>query len=277
MIMEEGWIKIYRKIVEWEWYKTPGMVQLWLHLLVTANWEDKKLEGEIVHRGSLVTGRKKLSEETGLSEQQVRTCLHRLEKTQNLTINSTKRGSVITICDYDDYQALSCDEQPSVQPTINQQSTNNQPLLKNIRIKEYNTGNNNAPAYTREDWRYISSVRRSTLNNDPDRIADHKRSLFRAEVNSLANELGMTSQQVEAFCRYWSESSPRSERIKADFEITFDTRSRMQNWIERDRPRITTTRPAEKSRMDQFKENMEYIDRYFYGQQQQQDSTADEQ
>lgn len=275
--MEEGWIKIYRKIVEWEWYKTPGMVQLWLHLLVTANWEDKKIEGEIVRRGSLVTGRKKLAEETGLSEQQVRTCLHRLEKTQNLTINSTKRGSVITICDYDDYQSISNDEQPSVQPTINQQSTNDQPLLKNIRIKEYNTGNNNAPAYTREDWRYISSVRRSTLDNNPDRIAEHKRSLFREEVETLAPELGMTAQQVEAFCRWWTETSPGSEKIRAEFEIAFDTRSRMQNWIERDRPRLNTTKPAEKSRMDKYRDNMDYINKYFNGQLQQQDTTIDEQ
>lgn len=268
--MEEGWIKVFRKIVEWEWYKTPGMVQLWLHLLVSANWEDKKLEGEVIRRGSLVTGRKKLSEETGLSEQQVRTCLHRLEKTKNLTIIPTKRGSVITICDYDDYQGVSNDAQPSVQPTTNQQPTNDQPLLKNLRSKEYIINTTNAPA--REDWRFISSVRRTMLGNDKNRIAEHKISLFRSEVESIAPELGMTPQQIDAFVRWWTEHSPGNEKIRAEFEIAFDTRSRMQNWMERDKPRIQTSQP--KSRMDKYEEDMKYINDFFNGQQ---TATFDEQ
>lgn len=271
--MEGGWIKIHRSIEEWEWESDPLMYYFWVRLLVKVNHEDKEWKGEIIPRGSMITSLSKMATEFHLSAKQVRVFLARLTKGKQIVIETTNKWTKITICKYDDYQVVGQAEGQ----TKGKQSEPNRATTKEEKKKEYNIiPGNNAPAYTREDWRYISSVRRSTLNNDPDRIADHKRSLFRAEVNSLANELGMTSQQVEAFCRYWSESSPRSERIKADFEITFDTRSRMQNWIERDRPRLNTTKPAEKSRMDKYKEDMKYIYDYFNGQQQQ-DSTADEQ
>lgn len=38
----EGYIKIHRKMLDWEWYDDIPTKTLFLHLLLTANWKDSK-------------------------------------------------------------------------------------------------------------------------------------------------------------------------------------------------------------------------------------------
>lgn len=126
------WIKLYTKLLDWEWYSDINTTRLFLHCLLKANWQDGKFEGVDVPRGSFVTGRKKLSKETGLTEQQVRTALKRLKSTNEITINTTKKYSIISIVNYDLYQTTNQED--------NQQLTNNQPTTNhNLRIIEYKT------------------------------------------------------------------------------------------------------------------------------------------
>lgn len=142
----EGWIKFYRKFLEWEWYGDINVCRLFLHLLLSANFDERKWQGITIGRGEVVVGRKQLAKETGLTEQQIRTALVKLENTAEITIKTTNKYSVITICNYAKYQDIEMVEQPAEQPTNNQQITNNQPTnnqqittneeLKNIRIKE---------------------------------------------------------------------------------------------------------------------------------------------
>lgn len=271
--MEGGWIKIHRSIEGWEWYGVPEVVAIWVHILVSANMKELKWKGITIPRGSFVTSMSKLSRETGLSVQQVRTCIDRLKSTSEITIKSTNKWTIVTVCKYDDYQLCEQNSQQAVQHAA-QQSINKQATTSEEGKNIYNI-NNTSHARAREDWRFISSVRASSLNNDPGRIAAFKKDLFRAEVEAAAPELGMTAQQVEAFCRWWTENSPGSDKIRAEFEVAFDTRSRMQNWIDRDRPRLMTTQPA-KSRLDKYKEDMQFIHDYFNGQEQH-TTTADEQ
>lgn len=120
------WVKLHDKFLEWEWHDKPEMVALWLHLLLFANWKDRRWHGIVVRRGQLVTGRQALSEATGLSVRTIRTCLGRLIQTGEITIKSTNKFSVITICKYDSYQENenAIDQQvTSNRPTIDQQST----------------------------------------------------------------------------------------------------------------------------------------------------------
>ena len=119
----EGWIKIHRKIKDWEWYTDSNMVHLFLHLLLEANSKDGKWKGIDVKRGQLITGRKSLSEDTGISVQSIRTCLERFRVTKELTIRSTNKYSIITICNYEDYQLTEEDRQPADQPA-DQPATN---------------------------------------------------------------------------------------------------------------------------------------------------------
>lgn len=113
------WIKLHDSWLEWEWHTDPNMVSLFFHLLSMASKKDTRFRGCDIKRGQVVVGRKMLSEKTGISEQTVRTCLSRLERTGEISRKSTNKFTIITICNYNSYQ-------PNFGES-NQQSTNNQP------------------------------------------------------------------------------------------------------------------------------------------------------
>lgn len=127
----EGWIKIHRKILDWEWYEDANILGLWIHLLLKANWEDKKWKGIVIPRGSLVTSRQHLAEETNLSEQQIRKILKLLENNQQITIKTTNKYTLISIVKYNIYQLNENENNQQNNQQINQQITNKEPQLKN--------------------------------------------------------------------------------------------------------------------------------------------------
>ena len=94
-----------------------------MNLLLMANWTDSEWQGMTIERGQLVTGRKALAAQTGLSEQTVRTSLNRLKSTNEITIASTNKFSVITIVNYGKFQDVP--EMPT--STLTSNLTNNQP------------------------------------------------------------------------------------------------------------------------------------------------------
>lgn len=139
---QQGWIKIHRKLLNWEWYKRPSMVHLFLHLILSANREDGRWQGIDIKRGQLITGRNSLSKNTGISPQSIRTCLINLKSTNEITIKSTNKYSIITINKYEEYQLNERDTNQQINQQTNNQSTSNQPATnhkqeeENIRSKE---------------------------------------------------------------------------------------------------------------------------------------------
>ena len=129
--MNGKWIKIFTKFLNWEWYKDQNTKALFIHCLLKANWKDGKFEGHDIPRGSFVTGRKKLAQELGLSEQEIRTALKHLISTKELTIKKTNKFSIISIVKFEIYQ--------QVNQQINQQLTNNHPTTNQqlTTIEEY--------------------------------------------------------------------------------------------------------------------------------------------
>lgn len=99
-----GYIKLFRKFTEWEWYDDANTMRLFLHCLLKANWEDKMWKGVLIPRGSFVTGRVKLAKELKLTEMQVRTSLDKLKITSEITSKTTSQYSIITVVNWDCYQ-----------------------------------------------------------------------------------------------------------------------------------------------------------------------------
>ena len=100
-----GYIKLSRSILEWQWADCPNTLALWVHILLGANWEDKKWHGESVGRGSLITSLAELSIDTGISVRSVRTSLSRLVDSEAITLKTTSKWTKITVCNYDTYQS----------------------------------------------------------------------------------------------------------------------------------------------------------------------------
>lgn len=144
-----GWIKIYNKFLQWEWFDIAEMVQLFLYLLLNANYKDVVWRGVVVKRGQLITSRDKIGKDLRLTERQARTCLSRLKSTGEISIKATNKYSIITICKYDEYQNVDYDNRPAERPTerpaTDQQTTSRttdrtttSTEEQNIRNKEYN-------------------------------------------------------------------------------------------------------------------------------------------
>lgn len=125
----EGWIKLHRKFLDWEWYSDNNTKILYLHLLLTCNYEDKKWQGITIKRGQKVTSLGHLAEETGLTIQQVRTSLEKLQKSKNITSKTTNKFTLVTVENYSLYQSYS---DYITNKITNEQQTNN----NNIRNKE---------------------------------------------------------------------------------------------------------------------------------------------
>lgn len=130
----EGWIKLHRKFLNWEFYDDINTKILFLHLLLTANYEDKKWQGIVIKRGQLVTSREHLAKQVGLSIQQVRTSLDKLENNQQITRKTTNKFTLITIEKYGLYQSYDdfiTNKQPATQPT-NNHNIRNKKIKNNI-------------------------------------------------------------------------------------------------------------------------------------------------
>lgn len=123
----KSFIKLHRRMLKWEWYDDINTKVLFIHLLLIANWEDKKWKGIVIKRGQVVVGRKKLSEETGLTEQQIRTSLNKLISTNEITSKTTNKYTLLTIEKYDIYQQKEEKNNTQNNQQFNQQITNNQP------------------------------------------------------------------------------------------------------------------------------------------------------
>ena len=103
--MEDTFVKIYRKLLRWRWADNPNMLALWVRILLEASYAEKDWHNITVKKGQLVTSVAKLSAESGLSNKQVRTCLEHLKETGEIILKGANKYSIITICNYDDYQS----------------------------------------------------------------------------------------------------------------------------------------------------------------------------
>ena len=122
----DTWIPLYRKILSWEWYHDSHMVHLMVHLIAKANHEETRYKGQLIKRGQHMTGFRKLAAETGMSVQKIRTCIKRLKSTQEITHQSTHHGSIITLCNYPEYNPPKGKSNTPINTQINIQSTHHQ-------------------------------------------------------------------------------------------------------------------------------------------------------
>lgn len=100
----QGFIKLHRKMLNWEWYDDINVKVLFLHCLLRANWEDQKWHNQIIPRGSFVTSIAHLAKEVKLTVKQTRLALDKLERTHELGKQTASQYTVISITNWDRWQ-----------------------------------------------------------------------------------------------------------------------------------------------------------------------------
>lgn len=174
-----GWIKLHRKFLDWEWFSDGEMTKVFLYLLLSANYENKSWKGIAVKRGQLIIGRKALAKRLGITERQIRTCLTKLKTTNEVTIKTTNKFSILTIVNYNLYQAK--DEEATSETTSNQsnerpandQQTTTTKEIKKLRNKEkkisillWEEKNNELSLSMMEDWIKKYNLDKNKLENE---------------------------------------------------------------------------------------------------------------
>lgn len=103
---DNEFIKIYRKMLSWEWYTDVNTKTLFLHCLLKANWKDGSWHGYTYKRGQFITSLTTLARETGLTVKQVRTALKHLERTGEVASWHDSKIRIITVISYDSFQGM---------------------------------------------------------------------------------------------------------------------------------------------------------------------------
>lgn len=101
--MSDGFIKLSRSLLDWDWHDEPKTGYLYIIMLLLANHEETLWRGETLLRGQLLTGRRQLSIASGLTEDEVRTALTHLKKTGHAIVTAKNKYSVITLPKYDEH------------------------------------------------------------------------------------------------------------------------------------------------------------------------------
>lgn len=157
----DGFIKLYKKIENWQWYKDSTTLHLFIDLLLDANYEDNKVGFEIIKRGQCLTSLKRMHERTGLTIKQIRTALDKLEKSGEIGKQTTSRNSIITINKYNDYQ------EKGKQTANKRQTKGNIKEYKEYQEeKEYIKESISKDILKKAEKKYFESLKVNTLFNE---------------------------------------------------------------------------------------------------------------
>lgn len=140
--MQGGFIRLYRSLLDWEWYGDRNTTAVFIHLLLTANYQDSRWRGMTIGRGQRLCSRQQLARELHLSEKEIRTAMNHLQRTGETASQSTPQGTVITVVRYEEYQAGAnekANEGPAMgQPRANEGPTTNKEGKEGKEEKERN-------------------------------------------------------------------------------------------------------------------------------------------
>lgn len=221
----EGWISLHRKFLSWEWFDKPEMVQLFIWLLLNANYTDKKWQGQVIKRGQILTTTPKIMEALRLSEQQTRTCIGRLKSTGEITCKSTNKYTIITICNYDRYQNDNLESngqnngQPNT-PATDEQRTNNGRLYDRLYVSNNNNNNNNISvcnAHTREDKERDDIFKIFFLKNFVNPAYEVERFYNHYEAQGWDRGNGQKITNKVAAARNWEQEDKGKKRFPEAF------------------------------------------------------------
>lgn len=122
-MLENGYVKLYRSLLKWEWYDDVNTKVVFLHLLLTVSIEDSRWHGTVIRRGSRVSSYAVLAKETRLSVDMVRTAIKHLESTGEVTRYKYPKYTVFAINNFDKFQSVPRSSQgnPKVVPGSSQQ------------------------------------------------------------------------------------------------------------------------------------------------------------
>lgn len=100
----QGFVKMYRKMTNWEWYTDVVVKTVFIHCLLKANYKEKHWRGVRIKRGQFITSYPNLAKECGITVSQARRAISALCSTGEITHKPHAKFSMVTVIEYDSYQ-----------------------------------------------------------------------------------------------------------------------------------------------------------------------------
>lgn len=155
--MSDGWVKIHRSLLNWEWWDDQNTARLWLTVLLSANHKAEHWHGMTIEAGQFVTSYDKLAARSGLTVKKVRTALEHLKKTGEITVKTANKFSLITVVKWGDFQVQTDEEGKQ---KANKWQTKGKQMATNKKLKNEKKEKN---IYTISPPKYIIQQMNGTL------------------------------------------------------------------------------------------------------------------
>lgn len=197
-IYDNGFVKLSKQVLEWQWYNDPNVARLYFHILLKANFKENNWRGIEIKIGEFVTSLDKLHIELNISIQTIRTALKKLERTGYIERRPTNQFTLIKLLDSDVFtkEFFISNKQVNNPKTIKKHSSNNQVTTTNKEKKELETL--------------------------------ERKEIFKKQIFQFQNQF--SNKKLESFFNYWSEECEQTGRLKFEDEKFWNLETRISNW-----------------------------------------------
>lgn len=100
-----GYIKLHRSMLDWEWLDDAATLQVWIYCLLHANYETQRWHGILIKPGQFVTSYAHMAKDLHTTVRSVRTSIKHLKVTHEVTSQVTNNATLITIEKWGEYQS----------------------------------------------------------------------------------------------------------------------------------------------------------------------------
>jgi hypothetical protein len=196
--MEGNWIKLHRKLLDWEWYDNPTVKVVFIHCLLIANYKDKEWQGVTIKRGQFVASYQSIADRTGLTHKQARNAVNKLVLTGELKRAGSGQGRkpLFTVVSYDDYQEQG-------------QEKGSQRAGKGQQHKKVKKEKNNPPISPLEGESSVSATQYDLKKEEQARIV-----FDQTTIEQIAMAVNLTVSEMRKAYLYWKD-----DRIEKHREI----------------------------------------------------------
>lgn len=218
--MINGFIFLWKKVEEWEWYRDLPTFKLFIHLLINAYYQDTNWRNIAIKRGQVVSSIENLAVNCGLSVKQTRRAIDNLISTGEIITKGTNKFTIITICKYESYQTQNAG---SGQTKVTTKVTTNGTYINNIINKE---DNKDSIIYTADE--NFDADKSATNKLQPKTIDERKNDFMKLVADNGVEKYGQ--EMCREFFDYWTESNPNGKKMRFEMQKVFDIKKRLATW-----------------------------------------------
>jgi biotin operon repressor len=190
--MNNGFITLHRRILDWQWYSDANVSRVFLHILLSANHKDRKWKTINIKRGQLATSYDSISVKLGLTARQVRTAISKLKKSGECVTRRSGLFLLVTVVKYDDYQNNRVEE---VTRSVTRKSPESHENVTRMSINNNVNNDNNVNNVNNIRTMDIKVLKDAYVKND--RLVKAISSNYKMDIPALLKRLDDFNQYLE--------------------------------------------------------------------------------